>query len=49
MSLLLSLELVATDISLVDNERALSGLGVVGGITKNTSCSELRDLELPGA
>ena len=40
----LFLELVATDISLYDNEGAIGKLGVVGGTTKNESCRELRYL-----
>jgi len=45
ISLPLWLEIVAIDITLspVDNEGALSGLRVVGGITKNASCNEPGD------
>lgn len=40
MSLLMSLEIVATDKSLGDNEGAFWELGVVGRKAKNASCSE---------
>ena len=43
MSLPLPLGIVATDISLGDNEGAMQDLGEVGGKTKNASCSELGD------
>ena len=43
VSLPSSLEMVATDISRCDNESAVRKLGVVGGTTKNASCSKLRD------
>ena len=58
MLLPLSLEIVAADISLDDNEGAISEAGEEGGKTKNASCSELgeenarcselRRLQLPG-
>jgi len=40
----LSLEIVATDESLDDNGGAMRELGVVGGVARNGSCSELRGL-----
>ena len=43
MSLPLSLGIVATDISQDDNEGAIEVSGVVGGKTKNASCSEHGD------
>ena len=43
MSLPLSLGIVATGISPDDNEGAIQVSGVVGGKTKNASCSELGD------
>ena len=43
MSLPLSLEIAATDISLDDNEGAVFKVGVGGGETKNANCSELGD------
>ena len=49
MSLPLSLEIVATDISLCDNEGAVRKFGVMDGTTGNASCSELRDLRSRGA
>ena len=42
MLLLLSLELLATDGPLVDNEGAVRNIGEAVG-TKNASCSELAD------
>ena len=58
MSLPLSAEIVAIDISLDGNESVKWKLGVVGGKTKNASCrelveekagcGELRGLQLPG-
>ena len=58
MSLPLSLGIVATDISQDDTEGPIKVSGVVGGTTKNASCSELGDenascsdlggLQLPG-
>jgi len=43
MSLPLSLEIVATDVSLCDSEGAVWAVGGVGAKTKNASCSELGD------
>jgi len=48
VSLSFSLEIVATDISLYDNEGAVEKLGVAGGRTKGASCSELQDLQIRG-
>jgi len=48
MSLPLSVDIVATDISLGDNGGAEWNLGWWVGKTKNASCSELRSLPLPG-
>ena len=44
MLLPLSLEIVAADISLDDNEGAISEAGEEGGKTKNASCSELGEV-----
>ena len=43
MSLPLSLEIVASDISLGDNEGGVLKVGVESGETKKANCSELRD------
>ena len=43
VSLPFSLEIVATDISLYDNEGAVEKLGMAGGKTKDARCSEPRD------
>jgi len=48
-SLSLLFGIVATDISLDDNEGAAGDLWVVGGETKNASCSELGDENASGS
>ena len=48
MSLPLSLEIVAANISLDNNKGAILEVGEEGGKTKNASFSELRRLQLPG-
>ena len=49
MSLPLSLEIVATDISKGNNGSARTEVGVVGGTTMNASCSKLGGLMVGGA
>ena len=46
VSLPLPVEIVATEISLYDNEGAAETLGVAGGRVKGANRSELRDLQI---